>query len=125
LVRVDDGLSRHPAIENLTRHDSLNGIVIPKFENPEQCAGWHKPVLAIIETPRGVVNAPHIAKAAALDLHGIALGPEDLCAALGVGPRFESIAVDGKMVDLPVVTRAQRVLSRQRPAPPASGAERV
>jgi citrate lyase subunit beta/citryl-CoA lyase len=207
-VRVDDAESRHPTVEKLTRLDSLDGIVIPKFENSEQCAGWNKPVLAIVETPRGIVDATSITRAAATDLHGIALGSEDLSAALGVNPCFESmvyaastvafaahaagvqvyccpgsisefrnlnawratldagrrigshgalcihpaqiapanltfsptsaeiewavavcaaweraegrgaIAVDGKMVDIPVITRARLMLSRQRSVPP-------
>jgi citrate lyase subunit beta/citryl-CoA lyase len=75
----------------LARHHSLDGIVIPKFESPEQCAGWHKPIMAIIETPRGVVDATRITRAAATDLDGIALGPEDLSAALGVSPCHSSL----------------------------------
>jgi citrate lyase beta subunit len=90
-VRVDNAASRHPAVGRLTRHDSLDGFVIPKFEDPDQCAGWHRPVLAIVETPRGVVNADRITRDAASDLYGIALGPEDLSSALGVAPCFESM----------------------------------
>jgi citrate lyase subunit beta / citryl-CoA lyase len=90
-VRIDDAVSRRPAIQRLARHNRLDGFVIPKFERPEQCAGWDKPVLAIIETPLGVVNAARIAQAAAQDLYGIALGPEDLSTALGVSPSLPSL----------------------------------
>ncbi len=94
-VRVDDAHVRHPAIAALARHAALAGFVVPKFESPGQAAGWGKPVLAIVETPRGVVDAARLAsEAAAADgttLHGLALGPEDLSAALGVAPTLESL----------------------------------
>lgn len=90
-VRVDDASTRHPAVAALARHAGLDGFVVPKFETPSQCAGWSKPVMALIETPRGVVNAARITLAAGADLHGIALGPEDLSTALGVTPDLESM----------------------------------
>jgi citrate lyase subunit beta / citryl-CoA lyase len=90
-VRVDSAIARRPAVEQLARHESLEGFVIPKFENAAQCAGWGKPIMAIIETPRGVVDAAAITRAAAENLHGIALGPEDLCTALGVVPSVSSL----------------------------------
>jgi citrate lyase subunit beta/citryl-CoA lyase len=90
-VRVNDAIVRRPDVAALTRHAALDGFVIPKFEAPEHCAGWGKPVMALIETPRGVVDAARITSAAANDLHGIALGPEDLSTALGVTPGIESM----------------------------------
>lgn len=90
-VRVDDASVRRPAVAALARHASLDGFVIPKFETPEQCAGWGKPVMALIETPKGVVEAARITAAASTDLHGISLGPEDLSTALGVTPGIESM----------------------------------
>ena len=90
-VRVDDAISRRAEVERLVRHNSLDGIVVPKFERPEQCAGWNKPVMAIIETPRGVVDAACITRAAVQNLHGIALGPEDLSISLGVPPCHASL----------------------------------
>jgi len=90
-VRVDDAITRRPAVTALARHAGLEGFVVPKFEMPSQCAGWSKPVMALIETPRGVVDAARITMAAVADLHGIALGPEDLSTALGVTPDLESM----------------------------------
>lgn len=90
-VRVDDAVTRRPAVAALARHAGLTGFVVPKFEQPSQCAGWGKPVMALIETPLGVVDAARITVAAAADLHGIALGPEDLSTALGVTPDLESM----------------------------------
>ena len=90
-VRVNDASVRHPAVVALAKHRSLDGFVVPKFETPEQCAGWDRPVLALIETPQGVVDAARITAAASTDLHGIALGPEDLSTALGVTPCIESM----------------------------------
>ena len=87
-VRVND---RHPAVVGLARHPGLKGFVIQKFEAPQHCAGWGKPVMALIETPRGVSDAGSITAAAAADLHGIALGPEDLSTALGVTPNLDSM----------------------------------
>ena len=90
-VRVDDARERRPDIAALARHARLDGFVIPKFESPEQAAGWGKPVMALIETPKGVVDAARISALAAEHLHGIALGPEDLSTALGVAPTLESM----------------------------------
>jgi len=91
-VRVNDAVSRHPAVSRLSQHAVLDGFVIPKFETPEQCQGWDKPVMALIETARGVVEAARISMAAASHLHGIALGPEDLSTELGVTPGLTSMA---------------------------------
>ena len=90
-VRVDDAVTRRPAVAALARHAALDGFVVPKFELPVHCAGWNKPVMALIETPLGVVDAARTTVAAAADLHGIALGPEDLSTALGVTPGLESM----------------------------------
>ncbi|MGH8431142.1 MAG: HpcH/HpaI aldolase/citrate lyase family protein [Solimonas sp.] len=89
---MNDARTRHPAVVALARHASLDGFVIPKFETPQQCAGWGKPVMALIETPKGVVDAARITAIAAADLHGISLGPEDLSTALGVTPGVESMS---------------------------------
>ena len=72
--------------------------MVPKFETPKQCAGWDRPVLALIETPQGVVDAARIAAAASTHLHGIALGPEDLSTALGVTPCVESMGYAASVV---------------------------
>lgn len=90
-VRVNDAINRHPDVVALARHGSLDGFVIPKFEAPEHCAGWGKPTLGLIETPKGVVECAKITAAAAVHLHGIALGPEDLSVNLGVAPTLDSL----------------------------------
>ena len=97
-VRVNDASVRHPTVVALAKHRSLDGFVVPKFETPEQCAGWDRPVLALIETPQGVVDAARIAAAASTHLHGIALGPEDLSTALGVTPCVESMGYAASVV---------------------------
>ena len=56
--------ARRPAIAALARHAGLEGFVVPKFEMPSQCASWSKPVMALIETPSGVVDAARIMMAA-------------------------------------------------------------
>lgn len=97
-VRVDDAVVRHPAVVSLSRHAGLDGFVVPKFESARQCAGWGKPVLALIETPQGVVDAARITREAGAGLHGIALGPEDLSTALGVVPGIESLSYAASVI---------------------------
>jgi citrate lyase subunit beta/citryl-CoA lyase len=97
-VRVNDAVERLPAIQALCQFETLTGFVVPKFESPEQCAGWRKPIMAIIETPRGILDAARITSAAVDDLHGISLGPEDLSTALGVAPSLDSLMYSASVV---------------------------
>jgi citrate lyase subunit beta/citryl-CoA lyase len=85
----------------------VDGVVVPKAESPDQISGVASSVggshvIPLIETPRGVLQAPAIA-AAVGGLHLILFGAEDLTAAIGV-PR----TVDG---DELIFARAQVVLA--------------
>jgi citrate lyase subunit beta/citryl-CoA lyase len=68
------------------RKTAVDYVVIAKVESPRQAAdaGWltGKPVLAMIETPRGVIDAAAIAPAT----RGLIAGTNDLCAELGMTP---------------------------------------
>lgn len=91
-VRVDDARVRDSRVQALARHARLAGFVLPKLESPEQARGWGKPVVGILETPRAVAHAADLVeRAVACGLVGVALGPEDLSAALGVAPTHASL----------------------------------
>lgn len=68
------------------RRAAAHYVVLAKAERPKQVAdaAWliGKPVLAMIETPRGVIDAADIAPAT----HGLIAGTNDLAASLGVPP---------------------------------------
>lgn len=57
-------------------------IVLPKAESPDQLRFTDKPLLAMIETAAGVLNAPAIAA----QVVGLIAGTNDLAANLGVPP---------------------------------------
>ena len=116
-VRVNDARVRHPAVVALAKHRSLDGFVVPKSETPVQCAGWDRPVLALIETSQGVVGVARIAAAASAHLHGIALGAEDLATALGVAPCMESMGCAASVV----VMAAQAAGAKAYVCPGSSG----
>lgn len=66
------------------RHCACDYVVLPKAETAKEVhdAAWlmGKPTLAMIETPRGVVDAAMIAKSS----HGLIAGTNDLTASLGI-----------------------------------------
>ncbi len=68
------------------RKSSADYVVLPKAETPKQVAdsAWlmGKPVLAMIESPRGVIDAAAIAPAS----RGLIAGTNDLAASLGGPP---------------------------------------
>ena len=68
------------------RRSAANYVVLPKVETPKQVtdAGWlvGRPVLAMIETPRGVVDAAAIGPAS----RGLIAGTNDLALGLGLPP---------------------------------------
>jgi citrate lyase subunit beta/citryl-CoA lyase len=68
------------------RKSKVDYVVLAKVESPRQAAdaGWltGKPVLAMVETPRGVIDAAAIAPAT----RGLIAGTNDLCAELGIAP---------------------------------------
>ncbi|MEN9932595.1 MAG: citrate lyase subunit beta [Pseudomonadota bacterium] len=68
--------------------DGFAGIVVPKVDTPAEAAdvvrrGGGRPVLAMIETPAGVINAPAIA--AVPGVAGLVAGMADLAKALNCG----------------------------------------
>jgi citrate lyase subunit beta/citryl-CoA lyase len=68
------------------RRSAVDYVVLAKVESPREAAdtAWltGKPVLAMIETPRGVIDAAAIAPAT----RGLIAGTNDLCAELGIEP---------------------------------------
>ena len=68
------------------RKSGADFVVVAKVESPRQAAdsAWltGKPALAMIETPRGVIDAAAIAPAT----RGLIAGTNDLCAELGIEP---------------------------------------
>lgn len=68
--------------------DGFDGIVVPKIDTAAEAAdvvrrGGGRPVLAMIETPAGVINAPAIA--ATPGISGLVAGMADLAKALNCG----------------------------------------
>lgn len=68
------------------RRSGADYVVLAKVESPREVAdaAWltGKPILAMIETPAGVIDAAAIAPAT----RGLIAGTNDLCAELGIGP---------------------------------------
>ncbi|WP_129792884.1 CoA ester lyase [Sphingosinicella sp. CPCC 101087] len=68
------------------RHSSADYVVLPKTESTKQASdtAWlmGKPVLTMIESPRGVIEAAAIAPAS----RGLIAGTNDLSASMGVPP---------------------------------------
>jgi citrate lyase subunit beta/citryl-CoA lyase len=89
-VRVNPSGSRHFG-EDVTavRHAKIDLIILAKAESAKDVhdAGWlmAKPVLAMIETPRAVIDANMIAPSSA----GLIAGVNDLVAALGLPEQQE------------------------------------
>jgi len=86
-IRMNQTGSRHYGEDVVAlRKSGADYVVLPKVESPRQVAdsGWltGKPVLAMIETPKGVIEAAAIAPAT----RGLIAGTNDLCAELGIAP---------------------------------------
>jgi (3S)-malyl-CoA thioesterase len=86
-IRVNPAASRHFGEDVVAiRHSNADFIVLAKAESAKQVhdAGWlvAKPVLAMVETPRAVIEAAAIAPASA----GLIAGVNDLGASLGLPP---------------------------------------
>jgi citrate lyase subunit beta/citryl-CoA lyase len=86
-VRVNPAGTRHYGEDVVAlRRSAIDFVVLAKVENPRQPADatWltGKPVLAMIETARGVIDAAAIAPAT----RGLIAGTNDLSAELGIEP---------------------------------------
>ncbi|MGZ8313364.1 MAG: HpcH/HpaI aldolase/citrate lyase family protein [Allosphingosinicella sp.] len=86
-IRVNQTSSRHYGEDVVAvRRSGANFVVLAKVDSAKQVtdAAWlmGKPVLAMIETPRGVIDAAAIAPAS----HGLIAGTNDLAASLGMPP---------------------------------------
>ena len=86
-IRINPAGSAHYGEDVVCiRRSGADFVVLAKAENPRQVAdaGWltGKPVLAMIETARGVIDAAAIAPAS----RGLIAGTNDLCAELGIAP---------------------------------------
>lgn len=67
------------------------GIMLPKFEVPEEYYQFEeylsrRKVIALVETPKGIINAPQIAECPWVD--SLAFGAEDFTTALGMKNDF-------------------------------------
>ncbi|MEO6222758.1 MAG: CoA ester lyase [Vicinamibacterales bacterium] len=109
LVRVNSFGSRwyDQDLESVAGLQSVHGIVLPKAEVPAHVAATARAsvsgrVIPLIETARGVLNAPAIA-AAAESIPAVLFGAEDLTAQIGI-PR----TIDG---DELLFARSQVVLA--------------
>lgn len=92
----------------------IAGVVAPKVNDAAAAAelvaalraaapGRAMQVIALIESPAALFNAPSIA---AVDgVSGLALGGEDLCLSLGVAPTREALDVPCKLLALAAATR--------------------
>ena len=107
LLRVNSA----PAMWRLDLQDmpcqDLAAVMLPKVETPqqvealalalaEQSGGRAPPVVALLETPRGVLAAADVARHPALVALGF--GAEDYAAALGVAPGPLALAWPGQQV---------------------------
>lgn len=107
LLRVNSA----PAVWRLDLQDmpwqDLAAVMLPKVETPqqvealaqalaEQSGGRAPPVVALLETPRGVLAAADVARHPALVALGF--GAEDYAAALGVAPAPLALAWPGQQV---------------------------
>lgn len=70
------------------------GYMIPKFEDPEEYTKYHtyfegKEVIALVETPKGIVNLKEIAQSQIVSM--IAFGAEDFTSVIGMKNCTESL----------------------------------
>ena len=74
---------------------SFAGYMIPKFENPDDYEKYKpllsgREIIALVETPKGIVNLKEIAGSTIVDM--IAFGAEDFTSAIGMKNCAESLA---------------------------------
>lgn len=100
LVRVNaPGTAWHDADVAFARRAGVDGVVVPKCTRADDIAavavalGGRTPVVALVESPSGVLAAPDIG-AAHPAVAGLAFGSVDFAAALGVGVAAARAQVD-------------------------------
>ncbi|WP_326524121.1 HpcH/HpaI aldolase/citrate lyase family protein [Sphingomonas sp.] len=107
-IRVNGvGTADHAADLKAVAGSAAGWVVLPKAEDADACAAvaaaTNKPLLAMIETPRGVLAAPAIAAAAGVA--GLIAGTNDLRAELCIPP---SASRDSLSASLQVIVLAAR-----------------
>lgn len=117
-VRVPSATDCPAEVRALADLPSLDGFVLPKVESPDVLAGWHCPLMAQIETARGVLALERIAADGGGHLRVLALGPEDLSVSLGCRPD-----ADGLRASCERLLLAARAYGRDAIACPGSIAE--
>lgn len=100
-VRVNHGeRMRHELL--CLKECGLDGFLIPKFESIDVLNEYNdllggKKVIALLETPAGIINLENFAEDPRL--HGFAFGGEDFCTCLGVPVNDDAISyARGKLV---------------------------
>ena len=110
-IRVNAEPGLQEADLQLASRLPLAGLVVPKVESPAdlaRVADWlaarpadtqgHRPVIvALLETPRGILEASHVAFTGHPHLSALAFGAEDYRAAMGVDS--SEIADDSPLLD--------------------------
>jgi len=109
-IRVNPAESRHYGEDVVAvRRSAAQFIVLAKAESPKQVAdaAWlmGRPVLAMIETPRGVLDAAAIAPMS----RGLIAGTNDLAAALGLPPDAGRAGLDYALQRIVLAARAAGV----------------
>jgi (3S)-malyl-CoA thioesterase len=107
-IRINgEGTGPHAADVLAVRQSNAHAVVVPKVESASQAeelaAKCGKPLFAMIETPRGVINAAAIA--AGFDVVGLIAGTNDLADTLRLPP---SAGRDGLILSLQVIVLAAR-----------------
>ena len=108
-IRINtDETPWHRADLAAARDARCNFVVLPKVEQAEKAARVAelvgKPLLVMIETPRGVLNAPQIA--AVEDVAGVLVGANDLANELRLPPNSGRAAMSMALQSIVLAARA-------------------
>ncbi len=88
-----------PLIE-IGKAAAFTGFFLPKVESPEQVTPWRWPVIAQIETAKGVLAATEVASGGGSNLRGLAMGAEDLASSLQCLPDAAGMTGSAQLVVL-------------------------
>jgi citrate lyase subunit beta/citryl-CoA lyase len=102
-VRVPEPDQVSEALEKIASAPAFTGFMLPKVESPDQVAVWRWPVIAQIESARGVLAVAQIA-AHQGNLRGLTLGAEDLSLSLNCLP--DAAGMTGSAQQLILAARA-------------------